>query len=83
MESMFGYSQELFSHLSDRRGKLPLFTCIDGFLSHLHWMTNVSLLGRLAQNPPAGIARKILSGYVEYREAGKPKVSICAITLLN
>ena len=83
MESMFGYSQELLSHVRDRKGKPPLFACIDGFLSHIHWMTNFPLLARLAQNLPAAIARKILSGYVGYREVGKCKVSICAIALLN
>lgn len=79
MESMFGYSQELISHFGDRKGKPPLFTCIDGFLSHIHWMTNFPLLARLAQNLPVAIARKILPGYVEYREVGKRKVSIRAI----
>ena len=46
-------------------------------------MTNFSLLARLAQNLPAAIARKILPGYVEFREVGKSEVLIHANILLN
>ncbi|KAK0509985.1 hypothetical protein JMJ35_007379 [Cladonia borealis] len=67
-ESMFGYSQELLGRRSDGDRKPPLLTCIDGFLSHLHLMTYFPLLTSLAQNLPAAIARRILPGYVEFRE---------------
>ena len=80
---MFGYSQELLSHLSDSDGKPPLLTCIDGFLSHIHLMTNFPLLARLARSSPAAIARRTLPGYVEFRKVGKRKVFIRANALLN
>ena len=80
---MFGYSQELLSYLSDSEGKPPLLTCIDGFLSHIHLMTNFPLLGRLAQNLPTAIAKRILPGYIEFREVGKRKVPTRADAFLN
>ena len=80
---MLGYSQELLVYLTDSEGKPPLLTCIDGFLSHIHLMTNFPLLAKLAQNLPVAIARRVLPGYVEFREVGKRKVSIRANALLN
>ena len=66
MNLMFGYSQDLVS-LGDSTYP-PLLTVMDGFLDHLHLMEHFPFLVKLAQNLPPVISRRILPGYVGFRE---------------
>lgn len=70
-ESIFGYSQEILSHLSNSDRKPLLLNCIDRFLGYIHLMKNFTILAKIPHNLPAAITRRILPGYVEFQEVLK------------
>ena len=66
MTLMFGLSEGLIR--SDAALHSPLFKCLDGFTAMAHLASHFPILSKLALNLPIIISRRLLPGYVQFRE---------------